>query len=347
MWRARVWNGSAVSAWSQTAEFSYAAFPALTITNPGATTSEPTPLVTWTFTGQTQRRVITKAPDGTKLDDSKWATTSTQSYQPLAGLVASGETATVEVWVRDAVDREATSGAPNYAVASQTYTFTFSAVLAAVTSLTVTQPGVGPWALLTWDRVDLPNGWAILRDGEIVATLDAADTVVGDHYEWTDYTADPNREHVWSVLPIVDNAVGQEGPTDTLTPQTLPLWIVDPETGDAVAIWGDDDGDWNTPEDAALYAPLNADYVIRRVTSRRKPEGTLAGVLVDVPGYPTALDAEVLLEEWAEQSTSTFQLVAGPKNIKVVLGDINLRPTPLDKAGDPLIPVSWSFWSAP
>jgi hypothetical protein len=159
-----------------------------------------------------------------------------------------GESYVVTVRTWDAVDREATSGDPTYAADQETTTLDSDPAVTGNTWLDATQKSLAPWVDLTWSRPVMPDGWAVYRDGEVIYVADtAADVLVsGNVYNVVDWTAAPNREHVYRVAPIVNGKTAKGGVTETMTPVPTGVWVGDPSTGDDVMVLGSTRCPWRT-----------------------------------------------------------------------------------------------------
>jgi hypothetical protein len=109
--------------------------------------------------------------------------------------------------------------------------------IVAVDWITAQQQTNAPWVDLVWQRPAMPDGWIVVRDGEwIYDTHTAGDlNVSGTTYTFRDWTAAPNREHVYRVAPIENGVNGRGGPTDTVVPEIKGIWLGDPDTGDEVS----------------------------------------------------------------------------------------------------------------
>lgn len=331
-WRVRVRNPLGLSGWSEWASFSRADFPTLTITAPGATTADGTPPVTWTFAGQVAWQAFLFDAAGKQLATSDPQVGTTQAWTPPKGLTDNGQAGTVEVHAFDAVDREATPGAPAYAVDTQPFTVALSGSVGVMDSLTATQDGTTPGVVLAGVRAaGIPDEVGIYRDGSLVARMPGTEVFTGTAFTWTDYTAAMNHPATWRVAPIVNGNTASGGPTATLTPQCRGIWLIDPDADLQAVLWGDDDDGWGPRDVAVTQTPIGPDAEVSRRRLLRLPRSrTESGPVLDV-GDQSAADTILALETFAENDAGhVYRLVLGDLNLPVIVGDIAHGPTPLD-----------------
>lgn len=350
-WRVRIKDDAGLwSDWSDWATFERINQPALSITQPPATISDPTAPIAFTLTGLTAWRVMVSLvsdPDVVLHDSGKVQSSSGNYTPPVNVFKVDGEDYRVTVRAWDDQDREATPGDPLYVEDYTDTTVALSAVVAGADSLAVSQTTSAPWVLLEFSRTAAPDGWAIYRDGVLVDSVeDATDWLVsGTDYEWTDWTAEPSVEHTWRAAPIVNDEVSSLGPTDTLTPTCDGLWLGDPTNDLSVVIWGNDAGSWAHGEESTVYTPLGASAPVRVTTALRGLEGTVSGVLLDVPQVPDYAVDDVLDALWHIKAhpANTYRLVAGDRNLPVWVYDVNPYPDPTTRPGVRLINVTLGF----
>lgn len=348
-WRVRVKDGAGLwSDWSEWAEFTRTDKPAVTITNPsGGIVQETTPPIIWSLAGtQSAFEVIVFDAAGKQLHSSLVQQGAATSYTIPPKVIVDGATYTVEVRAYDATaNRQETPGDPTYASARATFVVQDDPGTSPVATLIASADGVTPWPTLTFTRATAPDSWTVYRNGKAVAQLvDPADTLQGGTtHVWTDYTAAPNRSHTYTVRAVVNGKQSPAGPSDDVTVEAAGIWIADPDRGLSVALWGDDDGQWASPDDASVYTPVGSSEVVRIVTGMRGLEGSLTGWLMDGFGR-TFDDLEGSLYDLKEHPSATVRLVAGDVNIPVVIGDITVAPRPVTRAGRLRKAVSFAFW---
>lgn len=336
-WRAKVVNGVGTSAWSEVATFPRAAKTVITFTSPGASGSDRNPPVTWTAPGQVERRVVTTisgpagGPFRTPLrHDTGWKATAATNFTPPITAIADGDEIRYEVQVVDGVDRAATKGDPVEVTATHTYQFNYLAAgLPVADDLTLLDPTPwAPWVHLQIDPgVNLPDEWAFERDGLIVAQVDVT------QLEWTDFTADAQREHTWRVLAVVAGEISNTGPTVTHTPTISGVWIGDPETGDDVLVTGRDEVNAVLSQITVIHEPLDQPAFVRTF-SQLGYRGDHSGHLDNVYGRLADVDAATLLRFRNEAAQGKHHRVAwASHNIEAALHDVDVSgrrtaPTP-------------------
>lgn len=361
-WRVRVKNSAGqISSWSTWATFNRVNKPVLTIVSPTTVFSDTSPVVDWTFAGvQTKWQAILTplSPGisrtvGAALRDSRVVPGVTSEYtfgegngDDNVGIDAGGTWKfTVRVW--DNVDREGTVGDPIYIEASTTAVMSLDPTVTAVTWLTAEQALPAPWVDIKWSRVSQPDGWTIYRDGvPIYTTTDASSLFLGETvYGWRDWTAHPNREHVYRAAAVTNGKTASGGPTETLTPVPAGIWLANPVTGAEAVLWGQDEGTWAYGEDSTVYLPIGASSPVRVTHSMRGLEGTLSGLLLDVdsaPDYPVETVRSALYAMKSDPSTR-LRMVAGDINIPVIVHNLVVAPSPLTEPDQRLVNVSFEF----
>jgi hypothetical protein len=232
---------------------------------------------------------------------------------------------TVGGW--DAVDREYTTGDPRRSEATTTATLTDAPGIVTVDWITAQQQTNAPWVDLVWQRPAMPDGWIVVRDGEwIYDTHTAGDlNVSGTTYTFRDWTAAPNREHVYRVAPIENGVNGRGGPTDTVVPEIKGIWLGDPDTGDEVMLFGPDNPEPEYGEEVDTFAGIGATTTIDVVTALRGWEGTVTGLLTDALER-TAVDDIDTLYRFKGDPTLGLRLAWADVNIPVTIR--NVQPTP-------------------
>lgn len=353
-WRVQVKNVAGLtSAWSAWVSFNRVAKQVLTVTQPPATVYEPTPPFTFTMPDLQRSQVLIYDPANPSkvLHDSGVRTDTVGSYTPNKDVFTKDDTTyTYRVRAWDSVDREQTSGDTSYVQVVGTTTLSGDDTIAAVTNLVASVASPTPWVDVSWSRTNQPDGWAIYRDGVRVHTASTGLEllVAGTTYSWRDQTAAPNRKHSYKVQPVVNSVTGKGGPTAYVTPTGAGVWLLDPDTGTEVVLWGDDGGDWEYGEDTQTYLPIGASAPVLVTTSMRGLEGSWSGELAEVPSLPNygvdSMEANLYLLK--ADPASVVRLVAGDLNIPVYLYEITLAPDPASKGGDRVVAVAFSFAQA-
>jgi hypothetical protein len=111
-------------------------------------------------------------------------------------------------------------------------------------------------------------------------------------------------------------------------------------------VWlaGTEQGSIAQPEEASVFAPVGSRTVVRRVQAQRGYEGNLGGLLVDRTGL-TADQSAANLRAMRDEPQRPVALVVGNLAIKVVLGNVQVTPTP--QGNPPQRAATFEFWEAP
>jgi hypothetical protein len=320
----------------------YVAKGTVTITSPTATSDDTTPPIVWSFAGGTQTawQVIITNSAGKVLADSGRMVGPETTWTPPKAVTTEGSSATVEVRIWDNVDRVATPLDPTYSSATLTFTAAGTASVGPALTVTAVPDGTRPLVTITATRGSAPDSWTVIRDGVRIATgLSPASANLAAYQDWT---ADPNKPHVYRAAPYTNGTgTASGGPTATVTPSCLGIWLIDPANPTSRAvIWGDDAGSWDSSELAVIHQPI-AGPPIRRVAYRPPASGGVSGELVDV-GALTA-DAQIAVLYDFKGDDRDLQLVLGDRNLLVRIGDLAIQPVP-DSDRDRHSLVSFSWW---
>lgn len=341
LWRARSRGATGLTAWSEWASVQRIAKPTVTITSPTGTADDTSPPILWSVSGGTQeswRVVVTNSAGVTKADSGRVTSADTTWTAPNDLITLEGGAGGITVYIWDNVDREVTTGDPDYATDVETYTLSTTSGVTAAASTTASNDGTFPGVEIEATAAVAPDGWSIIRDGEVIHT----DMTPGLGFVYNDLTASPNHEHVYRAARVVGGVRSHGGPTATITPRCKGVWLIDPETGDAVVIWGTDSGSWSAEERAVIHVPL-AGPPIRRVAYRGPMAGSFSGELVDVGDYTADASIETLYDFKSSEATRLLHLVIGDRSIPVNVGDIVVTPTPLSGT-ERLSRVSFTWW---
>jgi hypothetical protein len=356
-WRVRAQDGAGLwSPWSDAVAVTRQDKAAVTINNPAAPANnfvtESTPPITWSY-GGTQKAyqvlIVDPVDPTTRLADSGRTTSTATSWTvPSRVIVASSTNYRVIVRVWDAFERAASPGDPTYAVATRDFTFNDDATTGAPLTLLATQPAGKPMALLTWTRATAPDSWIIRRDGIVVEDdLDPVDSFVsGTTYAWrTRRPGDPQVSHTWRVQAVVNGKASVGGPTAALTISPIGIWIANIPADLYVCINGTDAITAVYGEDATIFTPIGAKYVVRVVQSLRGLEGQVTGVLIDRFGV-TAKQYEATLLGMKAKPDADYTLILADVAIPVVIGNVSIAPTALTRGGSVVKTVSVDFWQS-
>lgn len=352
-WRVRVRDGAGLeSPWSDVEQFRRVDQPTVTIDNPAASpndfVTEPTPPILWSVSGGTQKAwqvllVDSADPTVTLADTGKRTSSETAWTAPGRVLVDEGVQYRVIVRVWDAVDREATPGAPRYASAWRDFDVRPDVTTTPVSELAATPDAAKPTIELTWTRATAPDKFVVRRNGRVVDDdVQPEDAFVsGTSYAFTDDEGRPWHESTWKVQAVV-NGKASTSVSVMQTPRQRGIWLID--KGRRLTVWiaGQDGGSWALGEDATVFAPLGGRRIVRRIQSQRGYEGNLAGQLVDQFGT-TAQAYEDDLLKMRDQPRRVVTLALGDMSLRVLLGNIVTYPLP---SVPPTRAVSFDFWEA-
>ena len=353
-WRVRQETGGGWSDWSEWVDFTRLAKATLTITNPGATSDDGTPPVTWTFTGtQTawEARLLDAAGD--VLDESGYTPGTDLAWTPERGLTTDGQVGTIELLVWDDSERVAVPGDPEYVIVTQEITYTLDPTVDPVTTLVATRAVGAPDVILTGTRTGgIPDEVDVFRNGVKVARHVGTDVFTGTAYTITDVLPPVGKPLTYRVAPRVDGLTASGGPTATLTVHAKGIWIVDLEdTDNRVHLYGDVP-EQAQPETAVVHTPLlkvaGAGQVVRRRLVRYRPQGAVTGTVTDLghAGVPSAATCEALLRDWADfDAGHRFRLVFSGFDGDCIIGDLTF--TEVDNPSQETrrtLDVSMNYW---
>lgn len=344
-WRARTKSSIGYSPWSLWAQMRRVAKPVVAITSPGATSDDTTPPVVWTVTGgvQTAWQVLITNAAGALIADSGRTVGTDLTWTPPKAVATLGATATVEVRVWDNVDRVATTFDPVYANATLTFTAAGTASVSPATACTAVPNGFNPSVVITATRGAAPDSWTLYRnDGKGETVVATGLSPASAAFSYTDWTAEPNKAHTYRAAPFTSGTgTASGGPTATVIPTCIGMWLVDPTDASKIAVlWGDDAGSFDATELAVIHQPIQGPP-IRRVAYRPPLSGSLAGELVDV-GSVTA-DAQIAVLYDFKRNDRDLRLVLGDRNMLVRIGDLTINPTP-DSDLDRHSQATLSWW---
>jgi hypothetical protein len=342
-WRARTKSALGYSAFSAWAQMQRVTKPTVTITSPGSTSDDTTPPIVWSVSGGTQTawQVVITNSKGQVLADSGQIVGAATTYTPPKAVTTLGSTATVEVRVWDAVDRVATAGDPIYASATLTFTAAGTGSVTPALTVVATPDRIAPRVTITATRAAAPDSWSIVRDGTYIATgLSPASATLAPYDDWT---ADPNKPHVYRAAPFTTGVgTASGGPTTTVVPTCRGIWLVDPAAPSSRAvIWGDDGGSFDATELAVLHQPI-AGPPVRRVAYRPPLSGSIGGELIDV-GSLTA-DAQIAVLYDFKGTDRDLRLVLGDRNLLVRIGDVTISPLPVSNESERRSVVTFTWW---
>lgn len=300
-WRVRVQDGSGLwSGWSPVASFTRQNKGTLTLTNPPAGPAEvldPTPAITWTFSGQTQRayEIIISDPltPGKYLWTSGVVTSVSLAQTVPAGIVNTpGKSYYIILRVYDTQNRRSTPADPVYTEVTRTFTLSLSAATPPVTGLAGAPDAYRAWFSLEWDRVTGAgiDTFLILRDGVVVDEVYPVDVLVsGTHYKYVDRGASPRVAHIWSVAVKYATIMSTANPTVSGMVKLSTTHLADAAGGHEVFLWNPD-VQAARAESSEVHLILGQAPPVLITQALRGYEGSLGGVVAGdlVPGLDLA-----------------------------------------------------------
>jgi len=365
LWRVKVWADVGTdSPWSDTAEFGYDSAGTVLITAP-VTDDDPvndtTPPIVWTFTpggdgnDQTMRKAVLSLADGaggwTRLATTGWEKTAVKDWTPDEGFIKkNGSQYRVEVFVIDGKDSHDYGRSPEDAdTPKDTRTFYF------VNDDTVDPPDtlsadvVGAGIDLAWYRLECPDKWGIIVDGELINTLDGPDCYDGEgHYSWTWYGARPNETYD---IQVKAKIVGDGSPgtgwshpsnTETVVFTVLGIYLIYMPDQIIIPIYGD----------MAMDETLSRDGETFYLVNRRDPvriEGLPRGMYGHVDGQLIGDDEGDAIDHLGDMQTvvgkfSTtphLRLMWGSNSYPVIIANFTQSKW---SHGEPVYVIGFDWW---
>lgn len=340
-WRAAALDLDGWTDWSEIVEVSRQTFTDHEITSPTGVAGDTTPPLVWDYAGtQTAWRVqLWDDTRGVLLDDSRRTAGNDDEWTPETGLRGVGSVGRIvsRVW-DDVADRiPCAGGGLDYSERVETFTVVAAGSAPAPSFLTAVQQPGRPFIRLTWGYDTQPDKWQIERDGQWLTRIE------GDRTTFVDRSATMLHEHTYRIRAVVSGEVSNLRATDTVTGETIGIWLVDTEDeASHVAILDVDQGTQTMEEQAATHAVIGAPPVRRRL-GLVPPAGAQAGRVATALGI-NATDAFATLMDWKTQDPShVYRLVLGDWNIPVNISDITIVPTPDGTTGDPVYAASFNW----
>lgn len=348
-WRVRAWAGGVASEWSAPARLYRKNLPGITILTPGATTGDPAPEVTWTFTDQVAWQATLYDHERGRLvaDSGRTAGTAT-AWTPPEGLLGEGQgTYTVRAWDSD-YERVPTPGVPAYVEATKTFLVNVGGSDAGPTDLTVTQRAGTPIVDLAWSFATPPAGGVQITrsvNGEPAQFLKRI-TNTGTT-QWADRTAPRYANVVYRVLAVnASGTVSNVGPSELVYLRGMGVWLLDPDAAyadtAAVCFLGQGQGTQVMPEQAVLHT-VNGRQAVRRRLGLVPPSGTVSGTIMTALGVSAAQGLSTLMDFKAADAGKVYRLVLGTWNMPVTIGDVAAFPTP-NSRDDAEYTADFSWW---
>lgn len=328
------------SGWSDVASFERVDNIVVTITSPSSgtpTVEDFTPPTVWTVTGGTaeKHRVTVERLDTgeTVYDSGEVGGTGVQETiadEDGEAVLTTGVGYLESVYVWDTEDRVGTYDDPAYVLATREFTVVPDGTLDSVTALTTTVETPVPGVTVGFTRaVGAPDFFTFHLDGEVYkANVEAGDVLVsGDDYEFTFTGLRPGSLHTFGVSAIVD---GVSSDVETITAQVhvTGYWLVDPDDRTRHLFLADTaPSDHVATEDGVTLRPLGATKAVRFTQAVRDYDGRMRGLLLEGQGGKTILEWVEAVEDLRSTPGRVLWLIGGTEALKVVIGDLNVRPT--------------------
>lgn len=190
-----------------------------------AYTTDATPTISWSFTGQTQKHyqvIIVEPGDGnkTRWDTGKVTSTATSFTVPKEAKLRDDTIYEVVLRVWDSLYRAKLPGSSIYVQVRREFLLDSAPDVTPVFNLVATDQYPVPRIKLTWDAYPPPDRFEIYRNNALIET-DLIDDfwVSGDSYEYTDMLPPPYTDVTYKVVPVV-TALGRAKNNPTVTENT-------------------------------------------------------------------------------------------------------------------------------
>lgn len=325
-WRVRRKVSGHWSDWSEVASFGRKVWGTLTVSSPGATSTDPTPTTGWSYTGTQTAFQVIRTGGGRTLDNS-----GRQGGTETAWLLDVGATEKrtsirdyVRVW--DDEDRLATPGDPEYLQKYVAWTFDPNGTVPGIDALTVTQDAGGlPAVDIAWSRDVIPDEWIINRrvDGETtrVARIDGTEHMDGSgSWSLRDWNCPPNKVVSYRVLPVTSGETASWSASLAVNVRTdvRGMWLID-TINELWVCLGGDAADMPLGESAAVYSPPMAQGRTKRHYALLGRDGSARGIL-DRPAAGKSVEDQISdLRLMRRHPVSEYRLVWGYTSIPVVV----------------------------
>lgn len=327
------------SEWSLPVTWGYAARPAVVLTNPGATSGDPTPPHAWTVTpaGQLSWQLQVTQPGALRtadraIYDSKRVAGADNSATPTAGPTNSVLPLHSVLRIVDRSDRIATLGQPVYTEATQDWLYDPDLAMLPADSVSVSQVGKTPQIEVTILRDDAPDEWLVQVGEADPIRFDFDEYAVGPMWVVASWECPPNTPTDVVVTPFVGGGAGTPY-TVSVTTEVSGTWLTDPVTGLAFSASNE------APTEAAgssvaTFTPIGGTRPIIRTQALRGLEGSVEGELFDSAtwGYddgPTTAELAATFDEMRLLSvTREFRQISGTRNMAVVVTGMSLSDHP-------------------
>lgn len=338
-WRVRVQDGAGLwSGWSAVASWTRKSKGTLTITNPAAPANnfvtDPTPPLSWTFTGRTQRayEVLISTPEtpAVYIWRSGVVTSTATSVTPPAGKITeNGKTYRLTIRIYDTEARRTVPDDPIYTEATRDFTYNLSGTVATVTGFTVTPDVARPKAVLAWTRTTAPDYFLIYRDGKVIDEVQPGEVFVsGTSYAYNDIDASPRKSHTWSVAAKVNGVVSSGNPTAVATVKQVTTVLCNTDGTNMIFLFNPEVSA-ERAESSEIHYILGSAPPVLVTQSLRGYEGTITGVLADDTVSGETADGQLAyLETFKQNPGLVLRLIWVNKVMSVVIRGVTDTPIP-------------------
>lgn len=305
--RARNFTASGWSDWTQVT-LTYSAPTVFTVTNPDGADADPSPPSVWTPAAEAFE--IISFIDGDRVGSTGLIAGPSTSYTPRQAAKKKGQ---VLKRVHRFYDGVARVQPPYSEVVTET-TFTPSAVVAGLSSLSVVQVGELPAAQVFWTRTaGVPDEVGIYRDGDLISQPNGPDG------SWYDWHVPPNTDVEYGATAVVNNEHSDAMLTRAVRTSVTGTWLVDAygtdDLGEPRGIRIDGLGVEVAYGDVSVvHTPIDGAVLLRRTLTLRGPEGSVSGHLGEWPGR----SAEQQLDDL------TWLRNRPEKKLRLIMGDLNV-----------------------
>lgn len=300
----RVRHFTTAAGWSPyaTVSLTYSATTNFVVSNPGATDADATPPSVWTPPADAVR--ITSYLDGDKID-TVLVPGPVTSYTPKVGAKKSGQVLKRDYEFYDSVARTA----PAFVARTTSTTWTPTATVAGLTTLTAVQDGTTPAVSTAWTRTaGTPDEVGIQHGDTLVAIVD------GPAGTYRDWMVPPNTDLTYGGRAVVNRAQSNALTTQALRTVVTGIWVVDPVTERGFVLAGTDGLEIAMGGEVVVHTPIDGATLLRHTLTLRGPEGTITGQIDDWPGRTHA--QQVADAKWLRERPERI--------LRLVLGDLNV-----------------------
>lgn len=273
-WRVQVRDADGnTSDWSDWADFTVAALPALVIDSPTGAFGDPTPLVTAHLTSGTVQAwsVLVTGPDRSDVRADSGVRTGVISWTvPERGIgggrvLREDENGWIRVRVWDSAVRSVAVGQNTYVETWIQAAWTANPAVDPVTQLTVRQyADEDPRLVWKWKRTEAADAYLAQVDGVTVARIEPEDLVSsGGFYEWTDAGhVSPLEPHTLALRAIEGNGASEPVNFTNHVHDVRGVWLIPDDPAIApIVLSGTGIAGFSRQDRVATYVPLTGPEV--------------------------------------------------------------------------------------